>query len=110
MINCTHMEQETKPEAKNDSDRVTAALAYVFLLFFIPMAKKDSEFCQFHAKQGIVMFVVWIVVSFLAWIPFVGWAAWLSMLVLNVMAIVKTLNGEKWEIPYLGKYAKQIKL
>lgn len=100
------MEQETKP----DDYRVTAALAYVFLLFFIPMVKKDSEFCQFHAKQGIVMFVVWIAVSFLAWIPFVGWAAWLSMLVLNITAIVKTLNGEKWEIPYLGKYAKQIKL
>lgn len=97
-------------EAKDKDYRVTAALAYVFLLFFIPMTKKDSEFCQFHAKQGIVMFVVWIVVSFLAWIPFVGWAAWLSMLVINIMAIVKTLNGEKWEIPYLGKYAKQIKL
>ena len=101
------MDQETK---KHDDSRVTAALAYVFLLFFIPMTRKNDEFCQFHAKQGIVMFVVWIVVSFLAWIPFVGWAAWLSMLVLNIMAIVKTLNGEKWEIPYLGKYAKQIKL
>jgi fumarate reductase subunit D len=104
------MEQETKPETKNDDYRVTAALAYVFLLFFIPMAKKDSAFCQFHAKQGIVMFVVWVIVSFLAWIPFLGWAAWISMLVLNVMAIGKTLNGEMWEIPYIGKYAKQIKL
>lgn len=97
-------------ETKLDDYRVTAALAYVFLLFFIPMTKKDSEFCQFHTKQGIVMFVVWVIVSFLAWIPFVGWAAWLSMLIVNILAIVKTLNGEKWEIPYLGKYAKQIKL
>ncbi len=104
------MEQETKPEGGNEDYRVTAALAYVLLLFFIPMAKKDSPFCQFHAKQGIVLFVVWIVVSLLAWIPIIGWAAWLSMLILNVMVIVKTLNGEMWEIPYMGKYAKQIKL
>ena len=97
-------------DAKDKDYRTTAALAYVFLLFFIPMARKDSEFCQFHAKQGIAVFVAWIVVSFLAWIPFFGWAAWISMLVLNVMAIAKTLNGEKWEIPFLGKYAKQIKL
>lgn len=103
------MEQETRPEAGQEDYRVTAALAYVLLLFFIPMAKKDSEFCQFHAKQGIVLFVAWIIVSFLAWIPFVGWAAWLSMLILNVMVIVRTLNGEKWEIPYLSRYAKQIK-
>lgn len=106
MIEYSHMEQEIK----KDDYRVTAALAYVFLLFFIPMAKKESEFCQFHAKQGIAMFVAWVVVSFLAWIPFFGWAAWISMIVLNVLAIVKTLKGEKWEIPVLGKYAQQIKL
>lgn len=90
--------------------RATAALSYVLLLFFIPMAKKDSPFCQFHAKQGIALFVAWIIASFIAWIPFIGWAAWLSLLIVNVMAITKTLNGEMWEIPYLGKYAKQIKL
>ena len=90
--------------------RVTAALAYVLLLFLVPMGKKDSPFCQFHAKQGIVLFVTWIVVSFFAWIPFIGWAAWVSLLVINIMAIVKTLNGESWELPVIGKYAKQIKL
>jgi len=90
--------------------RVTAALSYVLLLFLVPMTKKDSAFCQFHAKQGIALFVTWIVVSFFAWIPFVGWAAWLSLLVINIMAIVKTLNGESLELPVLAKYAKQIKL
>ena len=104
MIDCSGMHQDSKDH------RVTAALSYVLLLFLVPMAKKDSAFCQFHAKQGIALFVTWIVVSFCAWIPFVGWAAWLTLLVINVMAIVKTLNGESWEIPYLGKYAKQIKL
>jgi len=92
------------------SHRVTAALSYVLLLFFIPMANKKSAFCQFHAKQGIVMFVAWVIVSFFAWIPFVGWAAWISMIVLTVLAITRTLNGQMWEIPYLGKYAKKIKL
>ena len=103
------MDQPSAAKSGSQNDRVTAALSYVLLLFFIPMARRNSAFCQFHAKQGIVLFVTWIVVSFIAWIPFVGWAAWLSMLVLNVLAIVRTLNGESWEIPYLGKYAKQIK-
>ncbi|MFA5854649.1 MAG: hypothetical protein WC866_06280 [Patescibacteria group bacterium] len=95
-------------DAKNH--RTTAALSYVLLLFIVPMTKKDSAFCQFHAKQGIVLFITWVVVSFFAWIPFVGWAAWLSLLIVNVMALVKTLNGEMWELPILGKYATQIKL
>ena len=104
MVDCSGMEQDTK------AHRVTAALAYVLLLFIVPMAKKESAFCQFHAKQGIVLFFVWIVVSFCAWIPFIGWAAWLSLLILNIVAIVKTLNGEMWELPILSKYARQIKL
>lgn len=98
------MENETKDY------NVTAALSYVLLLFFISMARKESEYCQFHAKQGIALFVTWIAVSFFAWIPLVGWAAWLSLLVINIMAIAKTLNGEMWELPIIGKYAKQIKL
>ena len=55
-----------------------------------------------------VLFAAWIAVSFMAWIPFVGWAAWLSMLVINIMAITKTLNGESWELPVLAKYAKLV--
>ncbi len=98
------MDQDAK------THRTTAALSYVLLLFVVPMGKKDSAFCQFHAKQGIVLFVAWIIVSFFAWIPFVGWAAWLSLLIINILALTKTLNGEKWELPILGKYATQIKL
>lgn len=89
-------------------NRTVAALSYVFLLFLIPLGKKSSPFCQFHAKQGIVLFLAWIPASFLSWIPLVGWLAWLSLLIIDVMAIVKTLNGEMWELPLLGKYAKQI--
>ena len=89
-------------------NRVLAALSYVFVLFLLPLAKKDSEFCQFHAKQGMVLFLVWVLVSFIAWVPLVGWIAWLSMIILNLVAIVKTLNGEKWELPVIGKYAKRL--
>ena len=45
---------------------------------------------------------------FVAWIPLIGWIAWLSMCIVNVIAITKTLKGEKWEIPFLGAYAKKI--
>jgi uncharacterized membrane protein len=91
-------------------DRALAALSYVLFLWILPLGKRDSEFCQFHARQGMVLFVAWFVVSLLGWIPYVGWAAWLSLLVVNLMAIWKTLNGEQWDLPWLSKYAKKIKL
>ena len=93
---------------ESQQDKVRAALSYVFVLFFISLAKKDSAFCQFHAKQGMLLFLMWVLVSFVAWIPFVGWLAWLSMLIVNIVAIVRTLDGQKWEIPFLGAYAKKI--
>jgi len=94
----------------NDSrqHRVRAALSYVAVLFLLPMAKRESEFCQFHARQGMLLFLTWVLVAFIAWLPVVGWIAWLSMLVVNMIAIVRTLDGRKWEIPFMGKYAKRI--
>ena len=97
----------TDDEKKN---RILAALSYVLFLWILPLGKKDSQFCQFHAKQGMLVFISWIVISLLGWIPFIGWAAWFSLLIVNIMAIYKTLNGESWEIPWLGAYAKRIKL
>ena len=89
-------------------EKFRAALSYVFVLFLLPLAKRDSEFCQFHAKQGLMLFLTWVLVSFIIWIPLVGWIAWVAMLVVNVVAIKKTLDGQKWELPFLGKYAKKI--
>jgi uncharacterized membrane protein len=34
----------------------------------------------------------------------------LVLLIVSIIAIVKTLQGEKWEIPLIGKYASQIKI
>ena len=92
----------------NKSERVRAALSYVTVLFLLPLADRQSEFCQFHAKQGLLLFLTWVVVSFVAWIPLIGGLAVLSMLVVNVIAVVKTLKGEKWVLPFLGAYAQKI--
>ena len=93
-----------------EDNRILATLSYVLFLFILPLGKKDSPFCQFHAKQGIVVFVAWVIISFVGWIPITGWAARIALIVVNFMAIVKTWNGEMWEIPYLASYAKKINL
>ena len=90
--------------------RVTAALAYVPPLFFIAMRKKGSPFCQFHAKQGIALFMAWIAVSFFGWAPPIGWLAWVAAAAVTVTAAVRTLDGKSWELPFIGTYAARIKL
>lgn len=98
-----------------DENKLLAAIGYVGILCLIPLlAKKDSAFCQFHGKQGLVLFVIWLVLSMINVLPVLGQLIWvlgsIVLLVLVILGIVHALNGEEWELPVLGKYAKQIKL
>lgn len=84
-------------DAKDIEDnKVLACLSYVGILFLIPMlAKKDSKYCQENAKQGVVMFIA----ALLGAIPFIGWIWLIVVLVVDIMAIVHTLQGKFWRIP-----------
>lgn len=97
-------------------ERVIAALSYIWVLCLIPLlVKKDSEYAQFHAKQGLVLFIGSFAVMVLGMIPILGWLiilplGWLAIVILSVLGIVNALQGKKWEMPYLGKYAAKIHL
>jgi len=92
-------------------DKIVAAMSYFWILFLIPLlSKKDSKFCQFHAKQGLVLFLVEVVGSLVFWIPVFGWALFVLVVAAAVMGIIKTLAGEYWEMPVIGQYAKKINL
>jgi len=88
-----------------------AAIGYIWILCFIPLfLKRKSKFAQFHAKQGLILFIVEIVGWLLFWIPVLGWFLLAGILILAVMGIMNSLKGEWWEMPVLGKYAKRINL
>ena len=84
-------------------NKVIAALSYIGILVFVPLLlKKDSKFAHEHAKQGLVMLIVAIIGSFVFWFPLIGWALALVLFIVDVMAFIRCLNGEFWEIPVLG--------
>ncbi|MBI4812633.1 hypothetical protein HY798_04350 [Candidatus Falkowbacteria bacterium] len=97
----------TPPAGDVEANKVVAALSYVWILCLVPLlGKKNSEFAQFHAKQGFILFLI----SFLSWFPILGWLIGLVLIVVSVMGIIKALNGEKWEIPYVYNWSKKINL
>jgi uncharacterized membrane protein len=101
---------ETKNEANSkdiELNKNVAALSYLWILFLIPMlTKKDSKFCQFHAKQGLILFIL----SLLTWFPVLGWLLFLVLVVVSVFAILKVLNGEWYKIPYVYDWSKKFNL
>ena len=96
----------TQSSSSNDNKgNATAVLSYLWILCFIPLlAGKKSEFTQFHAKQGFTLFLL----SLITFVPFFGQLLGFALLVVSIIAILKTWDGEKWKIPYVYEWSKII--
>ncbi len=99
-------------DAKDIQDnKLMAALSYLGILVFVPLfLARKSPFTQEHAKQGVILLIVHIVGMFVYWIPVLGQILGLIVLIVNIIALVKCLMGEFWEIPVIGQYRKKINL
>jgi uncharacterized membrane protein len=97
-----------KPDTKDIEDnKVYAILAYIGILCLVPiLAAKDSKFAQFHANQGLVLFICGIAGSIFARIPIFGWIIYpvvsIGIIVLAIMGIVSASKGEMKELPIIG--------
>ncbi len=90
-----------------ESNKVMAILAYI--IFFIPLlAAKNSKFARFHANQGLVLFIVAIVSSFVSVIPYIGYIITsivsLAVFVLSILGIINAAGGKAKELPVIGKF------
>jgi len=105
---------EKKPAKKTfsakdiEENKLLAALSYLWILSIIfLLVKKDSAFVQFHAKQGLVLFIV----SIILWIiPIIGWLLNLVVLVLIIVGFIQALSGKAYKIPGVSQLAEKINL
>ncbi len=110
-------------------NKVIALLSYLGILFLVPLlAKKDSPFAQFHAKQGLVLFVVFIlfiimcaIIIVLAWMPYIGWIfgtifmvipplGGLFFLIMPILGIVNCVNGNANKMPLIGQFSEKVNI
>ena len=100
-------------------------LAYLWLLALVPLLfdKSDPE-VQWHAKHGIVIMIaelaallLYIVITSIISLATLGVGcvlsvflvfAWVGVLALHVIAIVKGMNGSRLIIPGLSEYADRL--
>jgi len=82
------------------------ALAYVLgpLTGVIFLVIEKDPFVRFHAMQSIVVFVALFVIN---WIPLMAIIAGPVGFILWLLLIYKAWQGEEWEVPFLGKFARQ---
>jgi uncharacterized membrane protein len=108
--------------AKNSNmdDSKLFAFLGVFLtvigFIIVYFGKKKDKYAMYYAKQGLVLFIAWIVCAVAGWM--VGWMPIVGgiiegvlmaiMVVLWIIGIIYSLSGKEKEIPIIGPFAKKI--
>jgi len=104
-------------QSSTDEGRIWAFLAYFLSIvgFILVLAlKKDNKFAMFHAKQSLVLFVIYIAgYVVLMFIPILGWIVmmfwWLVFLILSIIGIINALTGKEKALPIIGGFAEKLK-
>ncbi len=99
-----------KKDKKIDSDveknKTEAMLSYFWVIsLYFYLTKKKSKFVQFHAKQGIILFLL----SFATIVPIFGQLFALVLTLVSIVAMIKAYSGEWYKIPFVYDLSKSIK-
>jgi uncharacterized membrane protein len=104
------------------TDNMAGALAYVTIIpaivFLVVEPFNRKRFVRFHAFQCLFFAaawtVLWIGLSFIAHIPFLGWATvliWplvsLVGFVIWLILVLKAYQGQMFKLPVIGDMAEQ---
>ena len=106
---------------KQDEEKIFAFLCYLItiigVIIVLATKKERSNFSIYHAKQGLVLFIAWIIVAFLwsilGFIPIVGriigFVLWTLLIILWIVGIVNSLTEKMVPLPVIGQFAKSFK-
>jgi uncharacterized membrane protein len=104
----THKKADTQPNVG------LAIIAY--FLFFIPLLTEDKNdpYVKFHTKQGLCLFLTFLISSVIAVVPILGWITapllWVFAVILLIIGIINAATGQTKELPLIGQFARQIQL
>ena len=98
------------------SDTAAGALAYVTIIpaiiFLLVEPYNKNSFVRFHAWQCIFLCIAAVAIQVvLGIIPVIGWIlipfVSLGILIVAIIALLKALKGERYQLPIIGKLAAQ---
>jgi uncharacterized membrane protein len=91
-----------------------AALAYVFgpVSGVIFLLLEKDPFIRFHAAQSIVVIgglsLLWMLLPFTIILLPLTPLIFVGLFILWLMLIYRSWQGDEWEVPFLGKYARML--
>lgn len=92
-----------------------AIISYVsFLCIITLILKKDNKFAFYHAKQGLVLFVMEVAAFILSIIPLLGWLigvfGYMLFLLVSLWGIMQAALGIYCRIPFVSEISEKVVL
>lgn len=103
-----------------DKNKIFGILAYIGILCLVPiLAAKDSPYGKYHGNQGLVLFLLEIIIGvclfiinvFIAMMPgILGYISlvlsvvWVGPLILAILGIINAAAGKCVPLPLIGKF------
>ena len=110
--------QEEQPLNSQEEQQVRegqffAIISYVsFLCIITFVLKKDNQFALYHAKQGLVLFVMEVAAFILSIIPFLGWLigifGYALFLLVSLWGIMQASLGSTSRIPIITDISEKV--
>lgn len=92
---------------KNTAAALCYVLGWITGIVFL-LIEKEDKFVRFHAMQSVVTFGILTVASFM---PLIGWILSPFIMIIGfvlwLVLIIKAYQGEEFELPVVGKLARQ---
>ena len=90
-----------------------AIISYVcFLCIITLILKKDNKFALYHAKQGLVLFVMEVTAFILSIIPILGWLigvfGYALFLLVSLWGIMQAALGINSRIPIITDISEKV--
>jgi len=90
-----------------------AIISYISFFCIITLVlKKDNKFALFHAKQGLVIFVLEVTAFILSIIPFLGWLigifGYALFLLVSLWGILQAAQGTCSRIPVITEISEKV--
>ena len=108
---------EATPESTFDFSQksLIAAASYLGPLIVIPfLTNKEDPFTKFHIKQGLVLFIAYLILWVFSGFMFVMWQIMqlinLGLFILSLIGIVNTLQRKEKELPLVGQFGSKINI
>lgn len=104
----------TKGNAKDTQEgKFFAVISYISFLCIVALVlKKDNKFALYHAKQGLVLFIIEVACFVLIIVPVLGWILRIFgsviLTLVSLWCILQALMGNYNRVPVVSEIADQI--